>query len=137
MSAKVSVRNRCDFEGRTLWLQVAVDETHQVQVFQCCRDFGCIEARRILIDTLVWSRLECSEELTTTAVFHAKVQVILGLERVVESNDKWVVAGGQDFLLGESTLDLVAFDHLLLAQHWSLLVMRTHQLSTKLTLHGI
>jgi hypothetical protein len=34
---------------------------------------------------------------------------------VVEGNDKGVVAGREDFLLGKGTLDLVSFNHFLLA----------------------
>lgn len=43
--------------------------------------------------------------------------MFLGLERVVEGNDEWVIARGKDFLLGQSSLNLVSFNHLLLAQH--------------------
>jgi hypothetical protein len=54
-----------------------------MEVFQGGCNFSRIEACGILIDTLVRSCLQRSEELTTTAVFHAEVEMILGLERVV------------------------------------------------------
>ena len=58
-----------------------------------------------------------SEKFSSAAVFHAEVEVIFGLERVVERNDEGVIAGGQDLLLGQRSLDLVALDHLSLAQN--------------------
>lgn len=83
MSEFVSMRCARIEKRHTLWLQVSVDKTHQMEVFQGGCDFSRIEACGILIDTLVWSCLQRSEELTTTTVFHAEVKMILGLERVV------------------------------------------------------
>jgi hypothetical protein len=103
-------------EQNILWLQVSVDETHQVQVFQRGGDLGSVESRRIFVDALVRSGLKSAEKLAAAAVLHAEVEVIFRLERVVESNNKRVVAGGKNFLLGQGTLDLIALDHLLLAQ---------------------
>lgn len=60
-------------------------------------------------------RAHTSEELATTAVFHTKVQVVLGLEGVIKGDDEWMVTRCQDFLFGKGALDLVALDHLLLA----------------------
>lgn len=77
-----------------LRLQVSVDEAHQMQVLQGSGDFGGIESGSILVDALIWSGLESSEEFAATAVFHAEVEVVFRLERVVEGNDKGVVAGG-------------------------------------------
>jgi hypothetical protein len=87
-----------------------------VEVFQRSRNFSRVESRSILVDALIRPCLERSEELTTTAVFHAEVEMVFGLERVVESNNKGVVAGRQDFLLGQCALDLVPLDHLFFAQ---------------------
>lgn len=42
--------------------------------------------------------------------------MILGLKGVVERHNERMIARGQDFLLGESSLDLVALDHLLLRE---------------------
>ena len=56
-----------------------------------------------------------SEELAPTAVLHAEIQIILRLEGVVKGDNKRMVTGSQDFLLGQRSLDLVALDHLLLA----------------------
>ena len=39
------------------------------------------------------------------------------MERVVQSDNERMVAGSQDFLLGQGTLDLVALDHLFLAEY--------------------
>lgn len=68
------------WEERTFWLQVTIDEAHQMQIFQRSRDFSCIEAGRVLVYALVRTSLEGSEKLTTTAVFHAEVEVVFGLE---------------------------------------------------------
>ena len=83
-----------------------------MEIFQRSRDFSCIESRRILVNALVRSCLERSEELTTTAVFHAEIEIVLRLERVVKGDDKRMVASSQYFLFGQRTLDLVALDHL-------------------------
>ncbi len=57
-----------------------------------------------------------SEEFTAAAVFHTEVEIIFRLERVVERDDEGMVAGRKDLLLRQCSLDLVALDHLLLAQ---------------------
>jgi hypothetical protein len=49
--------------------------------------------------------------------------VVFRLKGVVESNNKGMVAGSQNLLLGEGTLDLVALDHFLLAQHYTVLAL--------------
>jgi len=36
---------------------------------------------------------------------------------MIQRDDKRMIARGKDFLLGERSFDLVALDHLLLAQH--------------------
>lgn len=102
--------------ARTLWLQVAVDEAHEMEVLERCRDFGGVEASVVLWNALARTGLERSEEFTSAAVFHAEVEVVFGLERVVQRHDEGMVARREDFLLGEGALDLVSLDHLPLAQ---------------------
>lgn len=60
----------------TLGLQVSVNETHEMQIFQSSGDFRGVEAGIIFWDAFAWSCLQSAEEFTTTAVFHAQVQVI-------------------------------------------------------------
>lgn len=59
---------------------------------------------------------QTSKELSSTTVFHAQVEVILGLERVIKGDDEWVIAGRKNLLFGQRALDLVALDHLLFVQ---------------------
>lgn len=87
-----------------------------MKILECSGNFCSIETSSILVDTFVWSGLEGSEKLASTAVFHAEIEVVFGLERMIEGDDEWMVAGGQDLLLGQRSLDLVALDHLLLAE---------------------
>ena len=61
---------------RTLWLQVAVDEAHQMQILERSCDLGGVKARCILVYALIRSGLEGSEELAATAVLHAEVEMI-------------------------------------------------------------
>jgi len=58
-----------------------------------------------------------SEELAATAILHAEVQVVLGLKRMIQSNDEWVIAGCKDLLFSQCALDLVALYHLLLVEY--------------------
>lgn len=58
-----------------------------------------------------------SEEFSAATVLHAQVKMIFRLERMVESNDKRVVACGEDLLLSKGPLDLIPLDHFLLAEH--------------------
>ena len=124
---------------RTLWLQVAVDEAHQMQILERSCDLGGVKARCILVYALVRPGLEGSEELAATAVLHAEIEMIFGLKRVVQSNNKGVIAGGQNLLLGECTLNLVTLNHLLLAQHCdaSVTQLGVVMLGLELTLHSI
>jgi hypothetical protein len=98
----------------TLWLQIAINESHQMQILQRSRDFSGVETSRILVNTLVWPCLQRAEELATTAILHAEIQRVVRLERVVESYNERVVAGGKNFLLRKRSLDLIALDHFLL-----------------------
>lgn len=41
----------------TLWLQITVDEAHEMQVFQSGGNFRGIESRSILVDALVGAGL--------------------------------------------------------------------------------
>ena len=78
-----------------------------------------LELGRLLVNALVRAGLQGAEELAAAAVLHAEVEMVLGLEGVVEGDDERVVGGGEDLLLGERALDLVALDHLLFRQHCS------------------
>ena len=91
-----------------------------MQILQGSRYLGGVEASVFLGDALPRASLQSAEKLATTAVFHAEVQVVLGLERMVQGDDERVVAGGENFLLGEGSLDLVPLDHLLLAQDYGM-----------------
>lgn len=88
-----------------------------MQIFQRSNDLGSIESRVVFRDALARSSLQGSEKFTSTAILHAQVQMLLGLERVVEGDNERVIARGEDFLLSQRSLNLVSFDHLLLAQH--------------------
>jgi hypothetical protein len=41
--------------------------------------------------------------------------MLLGLKRVIQSHNKWVIARGKDFLFSQRSLDFVPLDHLFLA----------------------
>lgn len=99
-----------------------------MQIFESRSDFGCIESSVILGDAFARPSLERAEEFTSTAVLHAQIQMLLGLKRVIESDDEGMVACCQYFLLSESSLDLVAFDHFLFAQYWKVLVVWHQQI---------
>ena len=104
-------------DGLTLRLQIAIDKPHQMQILQCSCHLGRIEARRILVHALIRPRLQRAEELAAGAVFHAQVQVVVGLETVVQRDNKRMVRRGQNLLLGERALDLVALDHFLFGEY--------------------
>ena len=53
-----------------------------------------------------------SEEFSTAAVFHTKVKVVFGLERMIQSNNKRMIASGKNLLLGQGPLDFVSLNHL-------------------------
>jgi hypothetical protein len=153
MSTPVSVEHGDGNERHTFWLQIPIDETHQMQILERSRDFSCVEPRCIFVHTLVWPGLKSCpalasvpqavwraptpEELSTAAVFHAQVEVVFRLERVIQSNNKWVVARRQDLLLGQGTLDLVPLDHLLLAQNLNWLATRPLSCHMIYTFHGV
>ena len=43
--------------------------------------------------------IQTSKEFPSTAIFHTEVEMVFGLERVVQGNDEGMVAGGEDLLL--------------------------------------
>ena len=43
--------------------------------------------------------------------------MIFRLKGMIQGHDEGVIAGGQDLLLGQCTLDLVPLDHLLFAEN--------------------
>lgn len=88
-----------------------------MQVFKRRGDFGCIKPRVFLSHTFVGPRLQSPEELSATTVFHTQIQIIFRLKGMIQRDDEWVIAGGQDFLLGQRPFYLVALDHLLFAEH--------------------
>lgn len=106
-------------EERTFRLEISIDESHQMEILQCGCDLSSVEPRIVLAHALVRSSLQRSKEFSATAVLHAQIQVIFRLERVVERDDKGVIAGGQDFLFRKRPFDLVSLDHFLLAQDWN------------------
>lgn len=64
--------------------------------------------------------------------------MVLRLEGVVQSNNERVVAGSKNLLLCQRPLDLVPFDHLLLAQYYIPSALVLHSLSVAgSTFHGI
>ena len=100
----------------TLWLEIPVDEAHQMQVFERGRNLCRIKSGRILVDALARPRLQRAKELAATAVLHTEIQRIVRLERMVQSDDERMIACGENFLFGESSLNLVALDHFLLGK---------------------
>jgi hypothetical protein len=54
-----------------------------MKIFQGRGNLSGIEAGIVLGNALAGSSLEGAEELSTAAVFHAEVEVVLGLEGVV------------------------------------------------------
>lgn len=103
-------------EIRTFRLQVPVNKPHKVQVFQCCRNLRSVEPRSVLREALSWPRLECPEELASHAVLHAEVEVVLGLEGVVQRDDEGMICRCEDLLLRQGALDLFPLYHLLLGE---------------------
>jgi hypothetical protein len=59
--------------GRTLRLEVTIDETHEVQVLQRGYDFSCVELSGIFWKAFPWVALKRSKEFTAHAVLHAMV----------------------------------------------------------------
>jgi hypothetical protein len=57
MSMALSMRTNHAWEMPTLWLQISVDEAHQMEILQRGGHLGSIESRRIFVDTLIRSRL--------------------------------------------------------------------------------
>ena len=125
--SRASARTTSEKEGRTLGLEVAVDEAHEVEVLERCDDLGGVELGVLLGQALARSRLQRAEELAAEAVLHAcqvraaagedevalragreseeggrtEVQVVVRLERVVQGDDERVVRAGEDLLLDE------------------------------------
>ena len=71
-----------------LWLQISVNEAHKMEVFERRSHFACVEPRVVFWYTFAGPCLKCwlgqlwlsklqrlltSEELSTTAVLHAKI----------------------------------------------------------------
>ena len=56
---------------------------------------------------------------------------------MVQRDYKRMIASGQDFLLSQSSLDLVSLDHLLLAQDWSMSVKSVPPKDIIYTFHSI
>lgn len=89
-----------------------------MQIFEGSRNLGSIEARVIFWDTLSWASLQSAEELATTAILHAEIEMVFRLERVVQRNNERMVTRGKDFLLCEGSLDLVSLNHFFFAQNY-------------------
>ncbi len=58
-----------------------------------------------------------SEELSTAAVLHTQVEIILGLEGVIERHNERMVTGSEDLLLRQRPFDFVPLDHFFLTQN--------------------
>jgi hypothetical protein len=89
-----------------------------MEILQCRRDFGCVEPCIFFANTFVRPCLKRTEELSSTAVFHAQIEMVFRLERVVQCDDERVIARSQNLLLRKRALDFVPLDHFFLAQDW-------------------
>ena len=59
--------------GRTLGLEVTIDETHEVQVLQRGYDLSCVEPSGILWKAFPRAALKRPKEFASHAVLHAMV----------------------------------------------------------------
>lgn len=98
-------------------LEISVNVAHEMQVLERSSDLGSVELRVCLSHTLALSGLQSPEKLASHAVLHTEIEVVVGLEGVVESHNEGVVGRGENLLLCKRPLDLVSLDHLLLGQH--------------------
>mmetsp|Transcript_51914 Transcript_51914/g.110318 ORF Transcript_51914/g.110318 Transcript_51914/m.110318 type:complete len:289 (-) Transcript_51914:16-882(-) len=96
-------------------LQISVDDSQAVQVGDRAGGLGDVEASTALAEAA--RSAEMVEQLTAWAELHDHVELLGGLEGVVEGDDEGVGDGFQDTSLGLRVLHLVSFDDVLLAQH--------------------
>jgi len=54
-----------------------------MEVLQCCRDFSGVKASILLRYALARPCLKSPEELAATAILHAEVKVVFGLEGMI------------------------------------------------------
>mmetsp|Transcript_51915 Transcript_51915/g.110321 ORF Transcript_51915/g.110321 Transcript_51915/m.110321 type:complete len:289 (-) Transcript_51915:16-882(-) len=107
----VSIR----IQQHVLRLQVSVDDSQAMQVGDRAGGLGDVEASTALAEAA--RSAEMVEQLTAWAELHDHVELLGGLEGVVEGDDEGVGDGFQDTSLGLRVLHLVSFDDVLLAQH--------------------
>ena len=69
-----------------------------MQVFQRRNNLGSIKLCVLLRQTFPRSSLQSPEELSSHTVVQNKEQVVVGLERVEESDDERMVGRGQNLL---------------------------------------
>ena len=101
-------------QEQVLGLQITVQDTAVVKVFETAANFSTVEAGSLLIKS---SRLlEMEEELTTVDVVHDKVQLVGGLERVVKVDKERVNQLLQNVLLGLGVIGFVSFHNVLLVE---------------------
>ena len=98
----------------TLWFQITINESHEMQVLKGSNHLRGVEPRPLLGQTPPRPRLERTKEFPSHAVLHTKVKIPLGLERVVQSHDERMICGGKNLLLSQRPLDLFAFNHFFL-----------------------
>lgn len=89
-------------EEQVLGLEVAVDDASVVQVLQRQQDLGGVEADALLGEAAVV--LEVEEELATVHKVQHKVQLLVGLERVVQVDQEGMLQLGQDVPLRHRVL---------------------------------
>lgn len=76
-------------DEKVLGLQVAIDNTSGVEVFESKDDFSSIEANSVFSKAFL--TLEMVEELTAVNVVEDEVEFVFGLERIVETNKERMV----------------------------------------------
>jgi hypothetical protein len=109
-----------------------------MKIFQSSSHLGRVKPCAILWQALAGSSLKCAKEFAAHTVFHTEVEVFVGLEGVVEGDNERMVGGGQNLLLGQSTLDLLPCNHLFLREYWKEKEgqCRLRQSDSRHTLHG-
>ena len=102
-------------EQQVLRLEITVENTTVMEVFQAKHDFGAVEASALFAEGLVL--LEVEEELSSVDVIHDEVQLVRGLERVVEVDKEGVAELLQDVLLGLRVFNLSSVEDGLLVEN--------------------
>lgn len=69
-----------DSRKLTFGFKITVNEAHKVEILQSGCNLGRIEPGSVFGKALARSALQGPEKFTTHAVFHAEIQVLVGLE---------------------------------------------------------